>query len=204
VSPTARRRLSWTALAAGVALAVALTVWWLLGEQDRSRTRSAARAEATEMAPRPGAARVAPPRPRLEIPSIGVSAHAVDLGLERNGTLEVPKRYEQVGLWKNGPEPGRRGPAVIAGHVDSRTAPAVFQRLRELGRGDRVRWESENGGTEKFVVTRSEEHPKAQFPTARVYGKTRRRELRLITCSGPADSSGRRSVNNLIVYARRV
>ena len=134
MSPTARRRLSWTALAAGVALAVALTVWWLLGEQDRSRTRSAARAEATEMAPRPGAARVAPPRPRLEIPSIGVSAHAVDLGLERNGTLEVPKRYEQVGLWKNGPEPGRRGPAVIAGHVDSRTAPAVFQRLRELGR----------------------------------------------------------------------
>lgn len=204
MSPTVRRRLSWTVLAAGVALAVALTVW-LLVERDRSRAGSAARVEATEPARPPGgAARVAPPRPRLEIPSIGVSAHAVDLGLERNGSLEVPKRYEHVGLWKNGPEPGKRGPAVIAGHVDSRTAPAVFYRLRELRPGDRVRWKGDNGVTEKFVVTRSEDHPKAQFPTARVYGKTRRRELRLITCSGPADSSGRRSVNNLIVYARQV
>jgi hypothetical protein len=52
-------------------------------------------------------------------------------------------------------------------------------------------------------VTRSEEHPKAEFPTAKVYGNTRRSELRLITCTGPADPSGRRSLNNLIVFARR-
>jgi sortase (surface protein transpeptidase) len=116
----------------------------------------------------------------------------------------VPKRYDEVGLWKRGPEPGERGPAVIAGHVDSKTAPAVFYELRKLRRGDRVRWQGENGLTERFVVTRTEEHPKAQFPTEEVYGKTRRRELRLVTCSGPADASGDRSVNNLIVFARGV
>jgi Sortase domain len=87
--------------------------------------------------------------------------------------------------------------------VDSLTAPAVFFRLRQLMRGDRVRWKGANGSFTSFVVTGREEHPKAEFPTARVYGTTRKRELRLITCSGPADPSGRRSLNNLIVFARR-
>ena len=136
----------------------------------------------------------------------------VDLGLERDRSLEVRKDYSEVG-WKRGARPGERGPAVLAGHVDSRTAPAVFysdhpqvelrERLRDLRRGDRVRWFGENGVTATFRATRSERHPKAQFPTERVYGKTRRSELRLITCTGPADASGRRSLDNLIASARK-
>ena len=55
--------------------------------------------------------------------------------------------------------------------------------------------------TATFRVTRSDRHPQAQFPTERVYGKTRRSELRLITCTGPADASGRRSLDNLIAFA---
>ena len=37
-----------------------------------------------------------------------------------------------------GAVPGEQGPAVIAGHVDSRSGPAVFFRLDELAPGDRV------------------------------------------------------------------
>ncbi|MEU4329426.1 sortase domain-containing protein [Nonomuraea dietziae] len=37
-----------------------------------------------------------------------------------------------------GPEPGERGAAVIAGHVDSRTGPAVFHGLRDLKPGARI------------------------------------------------------------------
>jgi sortase (surface protein transpeptidase) len=205
VSTTLRRRLSWAAVVAGLALAIGLALW-LGGEQART-SGDAVRAGAPppELDPGPGrAAGTPPPRPRLEIPSIDVAAHAVDLGLQRDGSLEVPKNYDEVGLWKRGPEPGERGPAVVAGHVDSKSAPAVFYRLRKLRRGARVRWEGDNGVTERFIVTRTEEHPKADFPTKKVYGKTRRAELRLVTCSGPADSSGRRSVNNLIVFARRI
>lgn len=188
-------------------LAVAVGLgFWLGAEQRAAREAGAAPGPSAEV-PGPGSAGQPgspPPRPRLEIPKIDVSAHAVDLGLNPDGSLEIPKRYDEVGLWKRGPEPGERGPAVIAGHVDSKTAPAVFYKLRKLRRGDRVRWQGENGLTERFVVTRTEEHPKAQFPTEEVYGKTRRRELRLATCSGPADASGERSVNNLIVFAKRV
>ena len=206
MSTALRRRLSWAAVAAGLALAVGLALW-LTAEQQRTTgaggvTGGAAPAEAPDPGPEP--AGLAPPRPRLEIPSIDVAAHAVDLGLNRDGSLEVPKDYDEVGVWKRGPDPGERGPAVIAGHVDSKSAPAVFYRLRKLRRGDRVRWEGENGVSERFVVTRTEEHPKAEFPTEKVYRKTRRAELRLITCSGPADASRRRSLDNLIVFARKV
>lgn len=207
MSTALRRKLSWAAVVAGLALAIGL-VLWLGAEQQRARSAGPISdpAEPTEdLDPGPArAAGAAPARPRLEIPSIDVAAHAVDLGLNRDGSLEVPKDYDEVGVWKRGPEPGERGPAVIAGHVDSRDAPAVFYRLRRLRRGDRVRWEGENGVTERFVVTRTEEHRKAEFPTAKVYKDTRRAELRLITCSGPVDASRRRSLNNLIVFARRV
>ncbi len=195
------RRLSWAAVVAGIALAIGMAVW--LAAEQRATRGAAAPGGPGELDLGARGPAAPPPRPRLEIPSIDVSAHAVDLGLNRDGSLEVPKKYDEVGLWKRGPEPGERGPAVIAGHVDSKTAPAVFYRLRRLRRGDRVHWKGENGVTERFVVTRSEEHPKAQFPTEEVYGKTRRAELRLITCSGPADASGRRSLDNLIVFARR-
>ncbi len=206
MSTVLRRRLSWIAVGAGLALALGLGLW-LTAETERAARAggvgAAPPARQLDRGPAKAAA-AAPARPRLEIPSIDVAAHAVDLGLNRDGSLEVPKDYAEVGVWKRGPEPGERGPAVIAGHVDSKSAPAVFYRLRKLRRGDRVRWEGENGVTESFVVSRMEEHPKAEFPTEKVYKKTRRAELRLITCSGPADASGRRSLNNLIVFARKV
>ena len=209
MSTALRRRLSWAAVAAGVLLAVGLAVW-LAGKERATRADPRATSGGTG-APAvdnldPEAARSSgqnPARPRLEIPKIDVAAHSVDLGLNPDGSLEVPRHYDEVGLWERGPAPGERGPAVIAGHVDSTTAPAVFYKLKKLRRGDRVRWEGEDGDTERFEVTRIEEHPKSDFPTREVYAKTRRRELRLITCSGPADASGRRSVNNLIVFARQ-
>ena len=197
MSAALRRRLSWLAILAGVAVAVALSVW-LIGEQARLGSGGGGGDGSY-----PARARGRVPRPRLEIPKIDVKAHVIDLGLERDGSLEVPKDYSEVGVWEGGPQPGERGAAVLAGHVDSRTAPAVFYELRKLRRGDRVHWFGDNGVVATFVVTRSEQHPKAQFPTKRVYGKTRHRELRLVTCTGPADPSGRRALDNLIVFARK-
>jgi sortase (surface protein transpeptidase) len=208
MSAALKRSLSWLAVLAGIALAVALSVW-LIGEQ--ARLGAGGPGSSGEYGPFPAAlAEGEDPRrsddftrARLEIPTIGVNARVVELGLNPDGSLEVPKDYDDVGVWSGGPDPGQPGPAVVAGHVDSLTAPAVFFRLRQLKRGDRVRWKGDNGSFTSFVVTGREEHPKAEFPTDKVYGTTKKRELRLITCSGPADPSGRRSLNNLIVFARR-
>lgn len=128
----------------------------------------------------------------------------IRLGLNPDGTLEVPANARESGWWSRGAFPGEKGTAVIAGHVDSGAGPAVFFRLRELEPGDDVRITDSEGRTARFAVERSEEHPKNDFPTRRVYAPTAGRALRLITCSGDFDEARGRYRSNLIVFARRL
>jgi Sortase domain len=143
-----------------------------------------------------------PARPvRIDIPTIGVDAPLVPLGLNADRTLRVPRDFGDAGWWTGGARPGERGPAVIAGHVDSYTGPAVFYRIRELRRGDAIVVVRRDGSRARFTVLGSEEYPKAHFPTARVYGATAGPTLRLITCSGTFDRASGHYVDNAVVYA---
>jgi hypothetical protein len=141
---------------------------------------------------------------RIEIPAIGVAAPIVPLGLNRNGTLEVPKRPDDTGWFVDGPEPGERGAAVIAGHVDSHTGPAVFYHLRALRRGDRIRVVLKSGARVSFVVRGGQEYSKRTFPVKVVYARTERPTLRLITCDGRFDRASHHYVDNYVVFATRV
>ena len=140
---------------------------------------------------------------RVVIPRIGVDAPVVALGLDATGALEAPHTAHETGWWEAGPEPGEQGPAVIAGHVDSRRNPAVFFRLKELVTGDTVEVRRADGSSVTFVVERTEQHPKAAFPTAAVYDDTPGSALRLVTCGGVFDRSTRHYIDNVIVFATR-
>jgi sortase (surface protein transpeptidase) len=141
---------------------------------------------------------------RIVIPAIGVDADVIDLGLQDDGTMEVPTDFAQAGWFDRGPEPGRVGPAVIAGHVDDRSGPAVFFRLHQLVPGDLIEVHGEDGEVVVFAVRGSEQHAKDEFPTEEVYGGTPGPELRLITCGGAFDRDARSYRDNVIVYAERV
>jgi LPXTG-site transpeptidase (sortase) family protein len=139
---------------------------------------------------------------RIRIPAIGVSAAVIPLRLHRDGTLQVPTNFAQAGWFLGGPEPGETGAAVVAGHVDSRSGPAVFYRLRALARGDVVRLVLKDGTIVRFVVTNTKAVPKQRFPAKLVYRKTAQPTLRLITCDGAFDSSTGHYVDNYIVFAK--
>jgi sortase (surface protein transpeptidase) len=117
--------------------------------------------------------------------------------------METPGDFADTGWYKPGPEPGEQGSAVIAGHVDSKSGPAVFYRLRKLHRGDRIRITRADGSVVGFRVEGIERWPKAEFPWRRVFRKTRVAALRLVTCSGAFDASTGHYVDNTIVYAAR-
>lgn len=134
------------------------------------------------------------------IPTIDVAAPTHRLGLNDDGTLQVPGDWDVAGWYEGRSRPGEPGPAVVAGHVDSRSGPAVFHRLDELTRGDLVHMVYENGLVETFAVTGTERHPKDAFPTDRVYGPTQTPTLRLITCAGDFDRGTSSYRDNLIVY----
>jgi LPXTG-site transpeptidase (sortase) family protein len=146
--------------------------------------------------------RVQKPNPvRIVIPAISVSAPVIPLGLNPDRTLEVPKNFAETGWFTGGPEPGERGGAVIAGHVDSKTGPAVFYRLRQLVRGDVINILLEDRSTVRFVVSSSMAVPKNRFPTKLVYSKAHDPALRLITCGGTFDRATGHYLDNYIVFA---
>jgi sortase (surface protein transpeptidase) len=167
-------------------------------------SHDAARRDAPAPAPRERGARRPAAPVRLEIRAIGVNAPVARLGLNRDRTLQVPTDFDEAGWWTGGPRPGERGPAIIAGHVDSYTGPAVFFRIRELHPGDTIVVARRDRTGARFVVLRSEEYPKSRFPTERVYGGTTRPELRLITCSGEFDRASGHYLDNTVVYAAAV
>jgi len=138
----------------------------------------------------------------LTIPAIGVKAPIVTLGLNPNGTLQVPSSTTVVGWYTNSPRPGATGSAVIAGHVDSRSGPGVFFWLRTMRPGERIYVRRADGTLAVFTVTAVRTYAKARFPTATVYGPVPEAELRLITCGGTFDYARGSYLSNVVVYAR--
>jgi len=145
--------------------------------------------------------RTAPPV-SLTIPAIGVRTKLVDLGLNANGTLQVPASTAVAGWYSGSPPPGAAGAAVIAGHVDSRAGLGVFFWLRTLRPGDRVYIGRSDGTMAVFTVTSVQMYAKDQFPTASVYGPVPDAELRLITCGGTFDRTLGSYLSNVVVFAR--
>ena len=155
------------------------------------------------VAPVSVAAAAPPPKPvLLTIPAIGVKAPIITLGLNRNGTLQVPKTTTVVGWYTNSPRPGAIGSAIIAGHVDSRSGPGVFFWLRAMHPGERIYVRRADGTLAVFTVTVVRLYAKSQFPTAMVYGAVPDAELRLITCGGTFDYATGSYLSNVVVYAR--
>jgi hypothetical protein len=158
-------------------------------------------------APTPAASAPAPAPPEpsgIRITRLGIAGPLTPVGLHADRTLVVPEDERFAGWYTGAPRPGQRGPAVIAGHNAWNGRSGVFWRLREVVPGDRIEITHDSGAVVTFVVDRVEQHPKAAFPTQRVYGNTDGAELRVITCGGAFDQRRRSHVDNIVVFASRV
>ena len=140
----------------------------------------------------------------IDIPVIGVHSALQSLGLNADGTIQVPSGalFDVAGWYRYSPTPGSIGPAVILGHVDSgHYGASVFFKLGDLRPGDHVLVTRHDGVQAVFEVTGVRRFPKTRFPTRLVYGKTKNAALRLITCGGAFDFSTGHYVDNTIVFA---
>ncbi|SNS11345.1 Sortase family protein [Geodermatophilus pulveris] len=143
----------------------------------------------------------------LEIPAIDVRSDLLRLGVDGDGTVQVPPLTadDRAGWYERGPAPGAVGPAVVLGHVDSAEwGPGVFFDLGALRPGDEVTVTGEDGSVAVFAVDRVERHPKDDFPTIAVYGNTDDAQLRLITCGGDFDGGAGSYEDNVVAFASLV
>ncbi|SCL41537.1 Sortase (surface protein transpeptidase) [Micromonospora pallida] len=154
----------------------------------------------------PGA--MAPSEPTtISIPRIGVDARIMSLGVEADGTVQVPplEQAQLAGWYRLGPTPGEIGNAVIVGHVDSSyTGPAVFFDLGALVPGDTISVARKDGSSAVFKVDLVRAYPKTEFPSDLVYGYNDRAALRVVTCGGQFDEDTRNYPDNIIVFATLV
>jgi hypothetical protein len=143
----------------------------------------------------------------ISIPAIGVSSRLLYVGLNPDGTIQVPPLNNppltnEAAWYKYSPTPGQPGPSIIEGHVDSLTAgPSVFFRLGALKPGDLVSITLADRQVAVFTITGVRLYPKDRFPTGTVYGNTDYAALRLITCGGSFDAQSRHYTANIVAFA---
>jgi Sortase domain len=140
----------------------------------------------------------------VDIPAIGVKSKLLHLGLNSDGTIQVPSLDTSASLaawYKYSATPGQIGASIIEGHVDSRRGPAVFFRLGALRPGNVIDVTLADGITAIFRVTGVREYSKSSFPAKSVYGATGYASLRLITCGGTFDFATGHYAGSTVVYA---
>jgi sortase (surface protein transpeptidase) len=140
----------------------------------------------------------------LTIPAISLTVSLSTLGLNADGTVQVPTDAQQPGWYRLGPSPGEIGSAVILGHVDSYEGPAVFFNLRSLVAGNVIDVTLADGVTAQFKVTTVVTYLKANFPDQAVYTSDGHSALQLVTCGGTFDTTTGHYLSNIVVYTSLV
>ncbi|MGW2866271.1 class F sortase [Streptomyces sp. NPDC001205] len=138
----------------------------------------------------------------LRIPSAGVDAKSMlDLGVDGDQELQVPPvdKANEPGWWTGGVTPGEKGVSVIVAHYDTAKGPALMKNVAKVKVGDTIEVPRADGSTATFKVREIQQVDKKDFPTEKVYGKTDRPELRLLTCGGPIKGGHR--TDNIVLYA---
>ncbi|MFD3567950.1 class F sortase [Streptomyces sp. NPDC058667] len=202
-------------LVTGVAWAVLLLGLWLWGRDATQGPGSSSAPTTGDIAAvgRPLGTALPPPRAplapvaprRVEIPSLGITAPVVARGLDVTGAIDPPP-YETphtVGWFGAGTPPGAAGPALLVGHVDTDTRPAVFYGLSAARPGAEVRVTRTDGSVAVFTVDDVQVYPREDFDAREVYGARvpHRAELRLITCGGTFDRRAGTYSANVVVSA---
>ncbi|RIJ69555.1 sortase [Nakamurella silvestris] len=144
----------------------------------------------------------------LTIPAINVQSSLMDLGLNPDGTVQVPSLDDpdaEAGWYTGSPTPGQQGPSILLGHIDSRRyGPGVFYDLDKLVPGDTVEVTRADGSVATFTIDKVQSYLKSEFPTEEVYGNIDHAGIRLITCGGAFNSDEGSYESNIIAFGSLV
>jgi hypothetical protein len=133
----------------------------------------------------------------LVVPAAKISVALERLLVDQHGVLDVPSNTESVGWWR---KKRKDSPIVMAGHLDSKTGPAVFYQVQDLRFGDHILLWFEDGSNTSYTVRQVERVHKDEFPSQRVYNAGRR-EIRLVTCGGKFNKRTGHYEDNIVVFA---
>ncbi len=146
-----------------------------------------------------------PVRFLINTPKLKVDAAVEHVAYAPNSrAMDVPKKWENVAWFKPGYVPGMKGNSVIAGHLDSRTGPAVFADLEKIEIDDIVSVIDTKGKKTDFRVMKKQVYFDADAPLLDIFGPTEEAHLNLITCEGEFNQDTDRYDRKLVVFTEKV
>jgi LPXTG-site transpeptidase (sortase) family protein len=153
--------------------------------------------------PIPAIVRRTTPR-RIAIVDIDVDAPVVAVGLQVNGSMEIPGA-DEAGWYHYGARPGGiTGSTVIAAHVDHKGQPGVFIELRRLNIGAKVAVTDNLGLVRRYTVTERFQVDKDDLPAEELFRLDGAPTLTLITCGGTFNRKQRHYSDNIVIRATPV
>ena len=148
------------------------------------------------------AARVVNRPVAVHVPSLGLDAPTVPVGVVAGSTLlEAPADAATLGWYEYGPAPGEAGSAVIAGHVDHDGRRGAFFTLSRLDPGATVTIDYQDGSSRAWRVVARRQYLKSELPVDVLFARTGAPTLTLVTCGGLYDASKRFYRDNVVVFA---
>jgi sortase (surface protein transpeptidase) len=140
----------------------------------------------------------------VEVPSIGVTAPVLTVGVGSEGELVIPESVLDVGWYQGSAVPGEPGVALLTSHLDTRTqGRGVFAGLTALEVGASIEMRDGQGTVTRWRVVAREQHLKTALPP-QLFARTGPPLLALVTCGGPFNTETRSYRDNVIVWAELV
>ncbi|MGG1639969.1 class F sortase [Paenibacillus sp. NRS-1782] len=139
---------------------------------------------------------------KIDIPAVRIHSIIEPVTYLKNGQMGVPDNTDRVGYLSTGILPGAAGNAIMDGHVDTYTGPAVFYPLKKLKRGDFVYVTGDEGCKLQFVVEEVKFYLTSEAPIQTIFGPTEEHRLNLITCAGRYSRSKKEHEGRLVVFTK--
>lgn len=127
------------------------------------------------------------------------------LGLDADGKLETPEKWENAGWYKKSAKPGEKGNIIIAGHYDDTSgSPAAFWGLKKLKVNDKVLLTDELNRTFTYNITETFYVDIDDPDRLEIFDEDKIEELTLVTCGGLWNDSEGTYSKRLVVKAELV
>jgi sortase (surface protein transpeptidase) len=140
----------------------------------------------------------------VELPSLGVTAPVIEVGVTEQRVLQVPSDPSVLGRWSDGARPDDgTGSIVLAGHVSYRGELGVLHTLPDLQPGDEAVVMTADGPA-RYRADRVDVYRKAALPYQDIFQFDVPERLVLITCGGEFDRSTGHYDSNVVAYLTRV
>ena len=138
----------------------------------------------------------------LEIPKLEISAKIQYVGLNSENEMDIPSNNSDVAWFSLGAVPGKKGSAVIAGHLDGMSGkPAIFWNLHKLEIGNDIYIIDNSGDKKCFQVVSIEKYETGSAPMEKIFGLNDGVYLNLITCGGRWNKTKNNYSERLVVFA---